>query len=66
MVDIEELQNMRQKVFERTVKIHDAMDVPYVTSSGKQVVEMSHGKIIRVIEEDAYHPKCLDSESGCK
>jgi hypothetical protein len=50
MIDIKQLEIALQKATERAIKIHDALDVPYITSRDGKVVEMSHGEIIREIE----------------
>jgi hypothetical protein len=50
MIDIEKLEQAFQQATERAIKIHDALDIPYVTANNNQVVEMLHGEVIRVIE----------------
>jgi hypothetical protein len=50
MIDIEKLELAFQQATERAIKIHDALDIPYVTANNNQVVEMLHGEVIRVIE----------------
>lgn len=50
MIDIEKLEQIFQQATERAIKIHDALDIPYVTTNNNQVVEMLHGKVIRIIE----------------
>jgi hypothetical protein len=50
MIDIEKLEQAFQQATERAIKIHDALDIPYVTTNNNHIVEMLHGKVIRVIE----------------
>jgi hypothetical protein len=50
MIDIEQLENFLKQATERAIKIHDALDIPYITTNNNQIVEMLHGEVIRVIE----------------
>ncbi len=56
MTNIKELENLHRQASEQAIKIHNALDVPYVTMRGNQAVEMLHGEVIRVIEENIYKP----------
>lgn len=35
---------------ERAIKIHEALNIPYVMEYQGQVVEMLHGKVLKVID----------------
>ena len=50
MIDIEKLKQLREQATERAVKLHDAFDIPYITEFNGDAVEMSHGKVLKVIE----------------
>ncbi len=50
MIDIEKLKQLREQATERAVKLHDALDIPYITEQNGNAVEMSHGKVLKVIE----------------
>ncbi|MEI6706357.1 MAG: hypothetical protein WCK96_04375 [Methylococcales bacterium] len=50
MIDIEQLEYFLKQATERSIKIHDALDIPYITANNNQIVEMLHGEVIRVIE----------------
>ena len=50
MIDIEKLKQLREQATERAVKLHDALDIPYITEQNGDAVEMSHGKVLKVIE----------------
>lgn len=50
MIDIEQLEYFLKQATERAIKIHDALDIPYITANNNQIVEMLHGEVIRVIE----------------
>ncbi len=54
MIEIERLQEAFRQARERAIKIHEALEVPYITSHHGQVVEMLHGEIIRVIEPNRF------------
>jgi hypothetical protein len=53
MIDIEQLQTAFKQATERAIKLHDALDIPYITGHNGQAVEMSHGKVLRVIEPES-------------
>jgi len=57
MINIKQLRKIRRQASCRAIKIHDAMDVPYITTQGTKIVEMQHGKVTRIIEADLYHPE---------
>ncbi|BCG63386.1 MAG: hypothetical protein methR_P1096 [Methyloprofundus sp.] len=50
MIDIDKLQQLRKQATERAIKLHDALDIPYITKQNGNAVEMSHGKVLKVIE----------------
>ncbi len=50
MIEIEQLQEAFRQATERAIKIHEALEVPYITSHHGQVVEMLHGEVVRIIE----------------
>ena len=50
MINIEQLQKGRKMASERAIKIHEALNIPYVMEYQGQVVEMLHGKVLRVID----------------
>ena len=50
MINIEQLQKGRKNASERAIKIHEALNIPYVMEYQGQVVEMLHGKVLTVIE----------------
>jgi len=50
-IDVESLKLAHHRAVTRAIKIHDALDIPYVTRRNQQLVEMLHGKILRVIDE---------------
>jgi hypothetical protein len=49
MINIEQLQQGRKDASERAIRIHEALNIPYVTEYQGQVVEMLHGKVLKVI-----------------
>lgn len=51
MIDVEQLEHAFKQATERAIKIHEALDVPYVTTYNGQVVEILHGKVICVLDE---------------
>jgi len=50
MIDIEKLKELREQATERAIKLHNALDIPYITEQNGDAVEMSHGKVLKVIE----------------
>jgi len=50
MIDLEKLRLAAKQATERAIKLHDAFDIPYVTEFNGDAVEMSHGKVLKVIE----------------
>ncbi len=50
MIDIEKLKQLREQATERAIKLHDALDIPYITEKNGKAVEMSHGKVLKIIE----------------
>ena len=52
MIDIEKLKQLREQASERAIKLHDALDIPYITEQNGDAVEMSHGKVLKVIEPE--------------
>lgn len=60
MINIEKAQEAGRKASERAIKIHDALDVPYITNHDGDTVEMSHGKVLRVIVRNG---KCVSDHS---
>jgi len=50
MIDLEKLRLATKQATERAIKLHDAFDIPYVTEFNGDAVEMSHGKVLKVIE----------------
>jgi hypothetical protein len=50
MIDIEQLKYFLKQATERAIKIHDALDISYITANNNQIVEMLHGEVIRVVE----------------
>ncbi len=61
MNEIEQLKKLGKQAQEQAIKIHEALDIPYVTELNGQVVKMLHGKVLKVIEKDIYHPAALKS-----
>ena len=55
MINIEQLKNGRQLASERAIKIHEALNIPYVTEYQGQIVEMLHGKVLKVITPAQEH-----------
>jgi len=55
MIDIDKLKQLRKKATERAIKLHDAFDIPYITEQNGHAVEMSHGKVLKILKskEDA-------------
>ena len=60
MIDIQKLELVFQRATEQAIKIHEALDIPYVTANDGQAVEMLHGNILRVIERPAEGPYILE------
>ena len=60
MMSIEKAQEAQRKASERAIKIHDALDVPYITNRDGDTVEMLHGKVLRVIVRNG---KCVSDHS---
>jgi hypothetical protein len=54
MIEIERLQETFRQAMERAIKIHEALEIPYITSHHGQVVEMLHGEVVRVIEPNRF------------
>ena len=52
MIDIEKLRQLREQATEGAIKLHDALDIPYITEQNGDAVEMSHGKVLKVIEPE--------------
>jgi len=50
MIDIEKLKDLRRQASERAIKLHNALDIPYITGQDGEAVEMLHGKILKVLE----------------
>ena len=50
MIDIEKLKKLRLQASERAIKLHNALDIPYITEQNGDAVEMSHGKVLKIIE----------------
>jgi len=57
MIDIEKLKSLRKQASERAIKLHNALDIPYITDQDGAAVEMLHGKVLKVLE-----PKISPSE----
>jgi hypothetical protein len=57
MIDVKKLEHAFQQATARAIKLHDALDIPYITGHNGQAVEMSHGKVLRVIEPEALPDK---------
>jgi len=54
MIAVERLQEAFRQATERAIKIHEALEVPYITAHNGQAVEMLHGEIMRVIEPNLF------------
>lgn len=51
-IDVDKLELAFKKATERAIKIHNALDVPFITAYNGKIVEMSHNKVIRVIKDE--------------
>jgi len=50
MIDIEKLKDLRKQASERAIKLHNALDIPYITGQDGDAVEMLHGKVLKILE----------------
>jgi len=55
MINIEKLKLAGKQASERAIKLHDALDIPYITEQNGDAVEMSHGKVLKIIEPNIKH-----------
>jgi len=55
MINTEKLLDAQSRAAERAIKIHDALDIPYIGEKDGMVVEMSHGQVLRVIDKDPWN-----------
>lgn len=61
MIDIEKLKQACQQATEHAIKLHDAFDVPYIIEHDGQIVEMLHGKVLKIIAPEAD----ISDANGC-
>lgn len=52
MIDVDKLESALKKATERAIKIHNALDVPFITSYNGKIVEMLHNEVIRIIKDE--------------
>ncbi len=50
LIDTGKIAEAGQQAAERAIKIHDALDIPYVTCKDDQPVIMSHGQVLEIIQ----------------
>jgi len=50
MIDLEKLKLAGKQATERAIKLHDAFNIPYIIEQNGDAVEMSHGKVLKIIE----------------
>ena len=61
MIELERLEAVFQQARERALKLHEALEIPYITAYHGQIVEMLHGEIIQVIEPNEFGSERISS-----